>query len=70
MSANHGSTPAAWIAVAIVLIAFLVGGLGLVFENMLVFWIGVALAPIGGIVGLVLSKTRLGNDVHLDPVQR
>jgi hypothetical protein len=70
MSANRGSTPAAWIAVAIVLIAFVVGGLGLVLENMLVFWIGVALAPIGGIVGLVLSKTRLGNDVHLDPVQR
>jgi hypothetical protein len=70
MSATHGSTPAAWIAVAIVLVAFVVGGLGLVLENMLVFWIGVALAPIGGIVGLVLSKTRLGNDVHLDPVQR
>jgi hypothetical protein len=70
MSANHGSTPAAWIAVTIVLIAFAVGGLGLVLENMVIFWIGVVLAPIGGIVGLVLSKTRLGNDVHLDPVQR
>ena len=70
MSANHGSTPAAWTAVAIVFAAFVVGGVGLLFENMLVFWIGVALAPIGGIVGLVLSKTRLGNDVHLDPVQR
>jgi hypothetical protein len=70
MSANHGSTPAAWIAVSIVLIAFVVGGVGLIFENMLIFWIGVALAPIGGIVGLVLSKTKLGNDVHLDPVQR
>jgi hypothetical protein len=69
MSANHGSTPAAWIAVTIVFAAFVVGGVGLVFENMLVFWIGVALAPIGGIVGLVLSKTKLGNDVHPEPVQ-
>jgi hypothetical protein len=69
MSANHGSTPAAWTAVTIVLVAFVVGGVGLVLENMLVFWIGVVLAPVGGIVGLVLSKTKLGNDVHLDPVQ-
>ena len=29
-----------------------------------------AILLIVGIVGLVLSKTRLGNDVHLDPVQR
>ena len=65
-SAHHGSTPAAWTGVAIVLLAFVVGGLGLVLENMLTFWIGVALAPIGGIVGMVMSKMGLGGD----PVER
>ena len=70
MSANHGSTPAAWTAVAIVLIAFVVGGVGLIFENMLIFWIGVALAPIGAIVGMVMTKMGLGNDPEPEPVQR
>jgi hypothetical protein len=61
-SAHHGSTPAAWTGVSIVLLAFVVGGLGLVLENMLVFWIGVALAPIGAVVGMVMSKMGLGGD--------
>ena len=69
MSANHGSTPAAWIAVSIVLAAFVVGGIGLILQNMVVFWIGVALAPIGGIVGMVLTKMGLGNDPEPEPVQ-
>ena len=70
MSANHGSTPAAWTAVSVVLIGFVVGGLGLILENMMIFWIGVVIAPLGGVVGLVLSKMGFGNDVHLDSVQR
>jgi hypothetical protein len=61
-SAHHGSTPAAWTGVALVLLAFVVGGLGLVLENMLIFWIGVALAPIGAIVGMVMAKMGLGGD--------
>jgi hypothetical protein len=67
MSANHGNTPAAWIGVSIVLAGFVIGGLGLVFESMTVFWIGVACAPVGAIVGMVLGKTGLGSDV---PVER
>ena len=66
MSANHGNTPAAWIGVSIVLAGFVVGGIGLLMESMLVFWIGVALAPIGGIVGMVLGKAGLGSDVPVD----
>lgn len=62
MSANHGNTPAAWIGVTIVLAGFVIGGLGLVFESMILFWIGVACAPIGAIVGLVLAKLGLGHD--------
>jgi hypothetical protein len=60
MSAHHGNTPAAWAGVTIVLIGFLVGGLGLVFENMTVFWVGVALGPIGGIVAAIMSKMGMG----------
>ena len=43
MSDNHGNTPAAWTAVVIALVGFVVGGIGLMFSpiNMILFWIGV-----------------------------
>ncbi len=66
MSAGHGNTPAAWTGVAIVLLGFVVGGLGLVLENMPMFFAGVALGPIGGIVGYVMGKMGMGGD----PVRR
>jgi hypothetical protein len=66
MSANHGSTPAAWTGVLIVLVGFVVGGLGLVLENMVVFWIGVACAPIGALVGFAMGKMGLGAEVPVD----
>ena len=66
MSASHGSTPAAWTGVAIVLIGFVIGGLGLVLENMLVFWIGVACAPLGALVGYTMGKMGLGAEVPVD----
>ena len=58
--AHHGNTPAAWTGVVIILAAFAVGGVGLVLDNWLVFWIGVALAPIGMIVGKVMQTMGLG----------
>jgi hypothetical protein len=61
-SAHHGSTPAAWTGVGIVLLGFLVGGLGLVFETMTVFFVGVALGAIGPVVGLVMAKMGLGGE--------
>ena len=66
MSVGHGSTPAAWTGVAIVLLGFLVGGIGLVFENMPVFFAGVVIGPLGGVVGYVLGKMGFGGD----PVRR
>jgi hypothetical protein len=60
MSSNHGNTPAAWTAVIIGLAAFVVGGIGLMAGSMVVFWIGVALAPLALIVGGVMSRMGLG----------
>ena len=60
MSAHHGNTPAAWTAVTVVLLGFVLGGLALVIGNWPLFWIGVALAPIGGIVGMVMAKMGMG----------
>lgn len=66
MTANHGNTPAAWTGVFLVLVGFVVAGLGLVFESWLWFWIGVAFAPLGMIVGYVMAKMGLGHE----PVRR
>jgi hypothetical protein len=60
MAAHHGNTPAAWTGVTLVLLAFVVGGIGLVIGSMTVFWIGVALAPLGVIVGKIMQKMGLG----------
>jgi hypothetical protein len=60
MSDNHGNTPAAWTAVTILLLAFLVGGIGLMAGSMTVFWIGVIIAPIGVVAGLVMSRMGYG----------
>jgi hypothetical protein len=62
MTANHGSTPAAWTGVFVVLVGFVVAGLGLVFGSWLVFWIGVACWPLGAVVGYVMAKMGLGGD--------
>jgi hypothetical protein len=60
MSAHHGNTPAAWTGVTIILIGFLVGGIGLVISSWTLFWVGVALFPIGLIVGKIMQKMGLG----------
>ena len=56
MADNHGNTPAAWTAVAIALAAFVVGGVGLMADSMVVFWVGVALAPVALLVGYVMAR--------------
>jgi hypothetical protein len=60
MSANHGNTPAAWTAVLLILASFVVGGIGLMIGSMAVFWIGVALTPIGLVAGHTMSKMGYG----------
>jgi hypothetical protein len=57
--AHHGNTPAAWTTVSLALIGFAVGGIGLMVGSMLVFWIGVAFAPVAVIVGTIMSKMGL-----------
>jgi hypothetical protein len=52
MANNHGNTPAAWTAVSVAMLGFLVGSVALMLSpvNMLLFWVGIAL----GVVSLPL----------------
>ena len=62
--AHHGNTPAAWTGVTIILVGFAVGGIGLVVGSWLLFWIGVALWPVGVVAGKVMQKMGLGAEPH------
>lgn len=58
--AHHGNTPAAWTGVTLILIGFIVGGIGLVAGTMLLFWVGVVLCPVGVVAGAIMAKMGLG----------
>lgn len=64
--AHHGNTPAAWTGVIFILAGFVVGGLGLILSSWLVFWLGVALVPIGMVVGKVMQIMGMGAEPLLD----
>jgi hypothetical protein len=57
---DHGSTPAAWTAVTIIMIAFVVGGVGVLIAQPWVFWAGVVLTVIGIVVGKVMQMMGMG----------
>ena len=58
--AHHGNTPAAWTGVMIILVGFVVGGIGMVIDNWTMFWVGVALVPAGAIVGKIMAMMGMG----------
>ena len=58
---KHGQSPAAWTAVAIILVAFLIGTVAVVIGNWPLFWVGgVALCIIGAVTGKVMSMAGMG----------
>jgi len=57
---NHGSTPAAWTAVVLALIAFCVGAAGLIMVSWPVFWVGVGLLAASVVVGKIMQVMGLG----------
>ncbi|GAB3765219.1 hypothetical protein FB382_002162 [Nocardioides ginsengisegetis] len=66
MSDNHGNTPAAWSAVAVGLLAFLVGGIGLMLDpvSMTIFWIGVAIGVGAIVLYVVMAKLGYNTESH------
>jgi hydrogenase/urease accessory protein HupE len=56
--AHHGNTPAAWTAVTVAMVGFVVGGIGLMLDpvSMPVFWVGIALGVASLVVFVVMAK--------------
>lgn len=57
---SHGSTPAAWTLVVLITLGFIVSTVGLVIGQWPVFWVGVGIVALGGIVGGVMKMAGLG----------
>lgn len=64
MSGHHGRTPAAWTGVTIALVAFVVGGVGLLIESMPLFYVGLLLGLVAAVAGGVMSKMGMGSQVR------
>ena len=57
---DHGSTPAAWTAVVIIIIAFVVGTLAIILGNWPMLWVGVGLVVVGAAVGKAMAMMGMG----------
>lgn len=66
MSDNHGNTPAAWSAVTIAMLGFVVGAVGLLFDPVSwpVFWVGVGLGIASLVVFGVMAKLGYNESTH------
>ena len=63
MSASHGNTPAAWTAVGIMFLGFLLSGIALPLEMPWLFFVGLGVVALGAVVGKVMSMMGLGSTV-------
>jgi cyanate permease len=65
-SSHHGNTPAAWTAVSVAMLGFVVGAVGLLLDpvNMTIFWIGVALGVASLVVFAVMAKLGFHESEH------
>ena len=61
--AHHGNTPAAWTAVTVAMVGFVVGGVGLMLDpvSMPVFWVGIALGVASLVVFVVMAKMGMND---------
>jgi len=57
---GHGNSPAAWVAVTIMLTAFAIGTFAFWFEVVWLVWASAALLVVGLLVGVVLAKLGYG----------
>lgn len=57
---NHGQTPAAWTAVALMLVGSVISATAVVMAQPILFWVGIVIAAVGGGAGLILRVAGFG----------
>lgn len=63
---HHGNTPAAWTAVIIAIIAFVVGGFGTIVGNLWIVALGFLLLGAAAVVGKMMQMAGLGQYPNSD----
>jgi hypothetical protein len=61
---NHGNSVAAWAAVSVITLGFLLGAAAFPLGSPVLFWVGVVVAVLGVGVGKVLSMMGFGVAGH------
>ena len=66
MAAGHGNTPAAWTAVAVAMVGFVIGSVALLQEpaQMTMLWIGIVVAVLAFPLFLVLARLGFNSSDH------
>jgi hypothetical protein len=63
---HHGNTPAAWTAVIIAIVAFVVGGFGTIIGNLWIVGFGFLLLGVSAVVGKLMQMAGLGQYPNSD----
>jgi uncharacterized membrane protein YfcA len=66
MASGHGNTPAAWTAVAVAMLGFVIGSVALLQTpaQMTLLWIGIIVAVVAFPLFLVLAKLGFNTSDH------
>jgi hypothetical protein len=66
MANNHGNTPAAWTAVSVAMLGFVVGSVALMLTpvNMMLLYVGLALGAVALPLFLVMARLGFHDDAH------
>ncbi|WP_457028259.1 HGxxPAAW family protein [Kitasatospora sp. P5_F3] len=59
-AAAHGNTPAAWTGSTIAFIGFTVSGVAMILPAIWLFWVGLAVVVLGGVVGKAMAMAGMG----------
>jgi hypothetical protein len=69
MTAHHGNTPAAWTAVTIMFVGFLIAGFALPLELPWLFFVGIGVVVVGAVTGKVMQMMGMGSNVTFKDVR-
>jgi hypothetical protein len=63
---QHGNTPAAWTAVTVAMLGFIVGAVGMLLEpiSWTIFWVGIALGAASLLVFFVMARLGFHDSGH------
>lgn len=63
MTDGHGHTPAAWTAVGLMFLGFLIAGIALPLALPWLFFVGIGVVVLGAVVGKVMQMMGMGHNV-------